>query len=114
LDEFKLINRIWHGYTTLENAEAYESLLLKEIIVDIEKRQIPGYIGFRLLRREVLDEVEFITIMLFTFLEDVVAFAGDDYEKAVVPPKARKLLKRFDDRAQHYEVVLDTSDRYNK
>ena len=26
------------------------------------------------------------------------------YEAAVVPPKARELLSRFDERSQHYEV----------
>jgi len=34
----------------------------------------------------------------------VKAFAGEDYEVAVVPPKARGLLKRFDERSGHYEV----------
>ena len=28
-----MISRIWHGYTTTENAEAYESLLKDEIFV---------------------------------------------------------------------------------
>jgi hypothetical protein len=34
----------------------------------------------------------------------VRTFAGQDYELAVVPPKARAVLKRFDERSQHYEV----------
>ncbi len=34
----------------------------------------------------------------------IKAFAGADYETAVVPPKARAVLKRFDARSKHYEV----------
>jgi len=99
-----LITRIWHGWTTLENAEAYESLLKSEIFVGIENRQIAGYNGIHLLRRKIGEEVEFITIMWFDSLEAIRAFAGEDYEVAVVPPKARALLSRFDARSQHYEV----------
>jgi len=99
-----MISRIWHGWTTPENAAAYEALLKQEIFVGIQGRSIPGYHGIHLFRRELGDEVEFITLMWFDSLESVRTFAGDDYEAAVVPPKARLLLKRFDQRSQHYEV----------
>ena len=42
--------------------------------------------------------------MWFDSMESVKAFAGADYEIAVVPPKAREVLKRFDSRSRHYEV----------
>ena len=99
-----MISRIWHGWTAPENADAYENLLQEEIFVGIRDRSIPGYHGIHLFRRELGDEVEFITLMWFDSLESVRTFAGDDYEAAVVPPKARLLLKRFDQRSQHYEV----------
>ncbi len=99
-----MISRIWHGYTTHENADAYEALLQEEIFVNIGKRQIQGYKGIQLFRRKLETEEEFITIMWFDSIESVKAFAGEDYEIAVVPPEARKLLKRFDYRSQHYEV----------
>ncbi len=99
-----MISRIWHGWTTHENAEAYESLLKSEIFSGIENRQIVGYRGIHLFRRTIGNEVEFITLMWFDSLEAVRNFAGDDYEEAVVPPKARALLSRFDERSQHYEV----------
>ncbi|MHA2346545.1 MAG: antibiotic biosynthesis monooxygenase [Candidatus Hodarchaeales archaeon] len=100
-----MISRIWHGWTTLENADAYESLLKSEIFFKIENRQIGGYNGIHLLRRNIGDEVEFITIMWFDSLDAVRSFAGEEYELAVVPPKARALLSRFDARSQHYEVI---------
>ena len=99
-----MISRIWHGYTTASNADAYESLLKSEIFIGIQDRRIAGYNGIQLLRRNLKNEVEFITIMWFDSLDAVRLFAGEDYEAAVVPQKARALLARFDDRSQHYNV----------
>jgi len=99
-----MISRIWHGWTTPENADAYEELLKGEIFVGIGARRIAGYRGIQLFRRALGDEVEFVTVMWFDSIEAVRAFAGEDYEVAVVPPKARALLSRFDARSQHYEV----------
>ena len=99
-----MISRIWHGWTVPANADAYESLLKSEIFVGIQNRQISGYRGIQLLRRDVEDEVEFVTIMWFDSIDAIRDFAGEDYEVAVVPPKAQKLLARFDQRSQHYEV----------
>jgi heme-degrading monooxygenase HmoA len=101
-----MISRVWHGWTTPDNADAYEELLKREIFVGIAERQITGYQGIHLLRRALEDEVEFVTIMWFDSLQAVRAFAGDDYEAAVVPPTAQALLARFDARSQHYEVKV--------
>ena len=100
-----MISRIWHGWTNHENADAYEELLRAEIFANIAKRSIQGYEGIHLLRRDVDDGVEFVTIMWFDTLDAVRAFAGEDYEVAVVPPKARQLLSKFDRISAHYEVV---------
>ena len=100
-----MIARIWHGYTNHENADAYETLLRHEIFTGIANRNIKGYKDIQLLRRDINDEVEFITIMWFESIDAIKTFAGNDYEKAVVPDKARALLKRFDKISQHYELV---------
>ena len=102
-----MISRIWHGWTAPGNADAYESLLRTEIFHGIEERQIAGFRGIQLLRRELAGEVEFVTVMRFDSLDAVRAFAGEDYEVAVVPPQARALLARFDARSQHYEVRIE-------
>jgi hypothetical protein len=102
-----MISRIWHGWATPANADVYESLLKTEIFEGIKDGQIAGYRGIHLLRRNVGDEVEFITIMWFDSIEAVRTFAGEDYEAAVVPPKARAILSRFDARSQHYEVKVE-------
>lgn len=99
-----MISRIWHGYTIPKNADAYETLLKNEIFVGINGRNIDGFHEIQLFRRDLGTEVEFITVMWFDSLDAVRTFAGSDYEVAVVPPKARELLARFDERSQHYEV----------
>lgn len=99
-----MISRIWHGYTTAENADTYEGLLKEEIFIGIRDRNIAGFREIQLFRRKLGNEVEFITVMWFDSLEAVRIFAGEDYEVAVVPPKARAVLSRFDERSQHYEV----------
>jgi heme-degrading monooxygenase HmoA len=99
-----MLSRIWHGWTTPENADRYEALFKEEIFVGIKGRQIAGFKGIQLLRRETGDEVEFVTIMQFDSLDAVRAFAGADYEAAVVPEEARAVLARFDRRSQHYEI----------
>jgi len=102
-----MISRIWHGWTAPANADAYEALLKSEIFTGIQNRQIPGYRGIQLFRRSLDTEVEFVTIMWFDSLEAVRAFAGEDYEVAVVPQKAKALLSRFDAYSQHYEVKTE-------
>lgn len=101
-----MISRIWHGWTTKKNVGAYEKLLRSEILPGIENSSIEGFIGAHLLCRNVEDGVEFITICWFRHWEAVKEFAGDDYEQAVVPPEARKLLSKFDTRSQHYETLI--------
>jgi len=99
-----MISRIWHGYTSFENADTYEKLLKEEIIVGIRNRNIEGFQKMQVLRRALEKEVEFITVMWFDSIESVKQFAGEDYEVAVVPQKAHEVLSHFDDRSQHYEV----------
>ena len=102
-----MISRIWHGYTSPSKADAYEALLRNEIFTGIKGRQIVGFKEIQLFRRTLESEIEFITVMWFDSLEAVQVFAGEDYEVAVVPQKARELLSRFDARSQHYEVKED-------
>jgi heme-degrading monooxygenase HmoA len=99
-----MICRVWHGWTLPANADAYERLLRSEIFQAIADRGIAGYRGIELLRRQAPDGVEFVTLMWFDSLGAVRAFAGPDYEAAVVPEAAKALLSRFDARSAHYEV----------
>ncbi|WP_437971108.1 antibiotic biosynthesis monooxygenase [Sorangium sp. So ce260] len=99
-----MIARIWHGFTTPEDADTYEALLKTEIFPGILAKQVRGFRRIELLRRPLGAEVEFVTIMWFDSIEAVKAFAGEDHETAYVPAKARQVLARFDARSQHYEL----------
>ena len=104
-----MIARLWHGWTSRENADAYEALLKSEILPGIHR--VEGHLGAQLLRREFNDEVEFITLTFFDSMVSVRSFAGEDYEQAVVPREARQLLSRFDQTSAHYETILRLEEK---
>ena len=98
-----MIARIWHGYTKIEHADAYEAMLKPELLPGINK--VKGYRGSYSLRREAGGEVEFITIILWDSVDAIRAVAGPDYDTAVIPEERRKYLSRYDAKAVHYEIV---------
>jgi antibiotic biosynthesis monooxygenase (ABM) superfamily enzyme len=100
-----MICRVWRGWTTPENADAYEQVVRGEVIPGIERRRIAGFRHIDLMRREVGEEVEFQTIMWFDDLQSIIDFIGTDYAVSHVPAAARAVLKRFDERAAHYELL---------
>jgi heme-degrading monooxygenase HmoA len=108
-----MIVRTWRGWTAPDNADAYERLLKSEVFKGIAAKSMAGYQRIELLRRDLGEEVEFMTIMRFASLDDVKQFVGEDYEQAYVPAEARKILKRFDERSQHYALreSIDYSSR---
>lgn len=99
------IKRIWHGWTVPANAAAYERLLHNEVFPGIEAKNIAGYRGIELLRRDLGDEVEFVTIMTFESIQNVIDFQGEDYQRCYVPDAAQKILKRWDAESGHYDVI---------
>ena len=101
-----MIKRIWHGWTTHENADQYFKILTETVIPGIEAKSIPGYLGIEVLRRDLSDEVEFITIMSFRSIDDVIAFQGPDYAKSHVPDVAQAVLKRWDQTASHHDHLV--------
>jgi heme-degrading monooxygenase HmoA len=101
-----MIQRVWRGWTTRDNGQAYEKLLRQQIFPGIAAKGVPGYRGIQLLRRELPSgELEFMTVMSFESLEAVRAFAGEDYERAYVPQAARQVLSRFDETSAHYQML---------
>ena len=56
-----------------------------------------------------MTKIAFRTIMWFELLESVRGLcAGEEFtSRTVVEPEARALLSRFDERSEHYEVVID-------
>ena len=100
-----MICRLWRGWTTPGNADAYEAIVRGEVIPGIEARRIPGFRQIDLMRRDAGDEVEFQTLIWFDSLDAIKDFVGEDHSVSHVPDAARAVLKPFDERAAHYEVI---------
>jgi heme-degrading monooxygenase HmoA len=105
-----MICRLWRGWTTPDNADAYEAVVRGQVIPGIEARRIPGFRSIDLIRRERDHDVEFMTLRWVDSLDSVKAFTGEDYDVAHVPPAAQAVLADFDRRSAHYEV-LDRRDQ---
>ena len=84
-----MICRLWRGWTSPENADAYEQIVRGEVIPGIEARRIPGFRHIDLMKRDLGEEVEFQTLMWFDSLDAIKAFMGEDYAVSHVPAAAR-------------------------
>ena len=102
------IGRLWHGRTTLANADPYQEHLRRETLPGL--RAIDGFQGAYILRRDGNGVVEFLVLTLRASEDAIRAFAGRDAELAVIPAAAEQLLEQWDERATHYEVVLASLD----
>ncbi len=98
-----MITRIWQAWSTPKNADEYERRLTTEIFPAIRRKGIDGLRNMEVLRRDAGEEVEFVVLFRFTDLDSVRQMAGPDAEVAFVPDIARQVLKRFEDRARHFE-----------
>jgi heme-degrading monooxygenase HmoA len=101
-----MIARVWRGWAPANQADAYDRHYRTEVLETLQ--EVPGFVGARLLRRVVGEEVEFVSLTLFEDLGAVRNFAGPDYETAVVAEPARKVLTRFDETVAHYDTSFAT------
>lgn len=100
-----MICRVWRGWTPPSNAVAYDSYLSNELFPHVKQELgARGYRGFQVLRRKRGDEVEFVTMLWFDSLEAVQGFAGENYETPVISEKAHKLLSRYAEKCEHYDL----------
>ena len=97
--------RQWKGIVKPGLADEYIRHLNEETVPSL--RAIPGFGSASILRREVEEGTEFQVVTGWRSLDAIRAFAGDDLTLAVVPPAVQKLMVRYDDRAVHYEQVIE-------
>jgi heme-degrading monooxygenase HmoA len=100
-----MIARIWRGWASATTADDYQHHYESEVSGNL--RQVTGFCGARLLRRQDGEEVMFTSVTFFTRMDDVRAFAGKDPERAVVEETGRRALTRWDERVTHHEVTVD-------
>jgi heme-degrading monooxygenase HmoA len=98
-----VIARIWRGWTTLEDADAYVEYLQETGAPG--SLGTPGNRGFFILRRPAGDREEFVTISLWESLETVKGFAGEDVEKAVFYPEDDRYLVDREWTVAHFEWI---------
>jgi heme-degrading monooxygenase HmoA len=98
-----MISRHWKGTVKPGYAERYLEHLRTHTLPQLTA--IAGFVSVAILKRDVGNGTEFQIVTVWTSIESIRAFAGDDAELAVVPPAAQALMATFDRRAVHYEVV---------
>ncbi|MBZ9627534.1 antibiotic biosynthesis monooxygenase [Psychroflexus sp. CAK57W] len=98
------IIRTWKGWTTPENAPVYEDLLVNEVFPTVKKNGVDGLEKVSISSKNERDEVEFFLSLQFDSLDSVKSFAGENYEIAYIPENAKRILKRYDAKAVHYEL----------
>jgi heme-degrading monooxygenase HmoA len=96
-----MITRVWHGKTSVENADKYLNFLLSE--GTREYRETRGNISVKVWRKIEHDHCDFYTVTEWESIEAVKAFAGTDYEKAVYYPEDEGVLLEFEETVDHYE-----------
>lgn len=100
-----MICRMWHGWTTVSQADAYDNYLRNELFPGVKKElDARGYRGFHVLRSERGSEVEFVTLVWFDSLDAVRSFAGPTYEVPVISAKAHTLLSHYDEHVEHFDL----------
>lgn len=98
------IIRTWKGRTNIENAAIYEEMLIKVIFPAVKKKGIDGLEKVSISTRRMKGEVEFFLVLQFDSLNAVKIFAGENYEAAYIPENAKRILKSYDETAEHYEL----------
>jgi heme-degrading monooxygenase HmoA len=96
-----MITRVWHGRTSLANADSYLEFLLTKGTADYKK--IKGNLSVRVWRRVEKDCVHFYTVTEWDSIESVKQFAGEQFEKAVYYPEDQGILLEFEETVMHYE-----------
>ena len=97
-----MIVRTWRGWTRPEDREAYAEYILGTGIV--EYKTTPGNQGAYIISRPDGDRTEFLTISFWESRDSIVAFAGDDIDRAVFYPEDDRYLIDRETTVKHFTV----------
>jgi heme-degrading monooxygenase HmoA len=96
-----MVIRLWRGRAALDRADLYRRHFRSEVLPKL--RDIEGFLSADLLERRLGDRVEFLVMTEWASWEAVRRFAGDDPERAVVEPDARRMLLEYDATVEHFQ-----------
>ena|SRR5580693_2948204 len=105
-----MIVRTWSATADAAGAANYSRYFDATLLPEL--RELPGFNGACLLRRDVGEDgaVELTTHTFWESPEVIRAFAGDDITVSVVGQEAQAMLLDFDRTATHRSVVVDARD----
>jgi heme-degrading monooxygenase HmoA len=98
-----MIIREWRGRARPDQADAYPAHFRDSVLPEL--RNIPGFVGASLSRRDEAERIEYVVLTRWRSFDAIRAFAGNDVERAIVEPGAAAALTDFDDFVRHYEIV---------
>lgn len=102
-----MIVRTWTGWTQRSNASAYEAYMHRVALDGYA--EIDGNRGVLMLKRDVEgDRTEFLMVTMWTDMDAVRAFAGQDPTRAVFYPEDDDFLVERQWDVSHYEVYGQT------
>jgi heme-degrading monooxygenase HmoA len=103
----ELTVRTWSATAASAGAEEYSRYFAGTLLPQL--RELPGFAGAYLLRRDLGDHgtVELTAHTFWDSPEAIRAFAGDDITASIVEPEAQAMLRDFDHTAAHRSVVVD-------
>jgi len=104
-----IIVRRWHA--TAANEKRYVTHFRRRVLPEL--RRLAGYRGALVLRRRVEAAVEIEVLTFWVSMASIRRFAGDNTDRAVVKEEAKAVLRRFESRVRHLDVVLDALPRTN-
>ena len=99
------VKRFWRGWTSNENAERYQTIFYQEVIPGIEAKKPKGFLGAELLRRDLEHETEFMSILVFESMQNIIDLLGENYLDCYVPEAAKQVLSSWDEKARHYQTT---------
>ncbi len=97
--------RVWKGYGTAEGVERYCHEHFSTTVLP-QLQALSGFLDANVLVRSLEDVTEVVVATVWESIDAVRAFAGDQYEQAVVEPIVGDLLERFDDEATHFTLAV--------
>lgn len=98
-----MIVRVWHGRTSLQKAAEYAAFLVRRAIPDY--RAVEGNLGAFVLQRPEEHVAHFLTVSLWSSVEAIKRFAGEDYELAKYYDEDENYLLEFETKVRHYDVA---------
>jgi heme-degrading monooxygenase HmoA len=95
--------RVWRAAASRAGAQAYAEYFARELRPRLER--LDGFAGALVLVGDEPSRVSIVVLTMWTSMEAIRGFAGDDVTRAVVEPAARALLRDWDSEVSHLHVA---------